>query len=876
MISAEGLGYTFIANDLASGPISRLNANVKGLATTSTAAQVAYNKNMALIKAGTKSLLIGGIGLLAINSLTKSYGKFEMKLASAGAVMNATAGEMAKLEDAAIKAGIATQFDPGEAAQGLENLGAAGMNAKEAIATLNPVLDLAAASLGQLGVAESAANVAGVLNAFGDSTDFASKRVDQLVRITQMSNFQARDFSIAISQAAAQAASADQTFESMTATLGMLRNTNLDASSSATAYREAVRRLASDKRSLKKLTELGVDSVNRETGKIKDLGKVMAELIPQVEKLGAQEKNLALKRIFGVRGMKTYNAFFMSYKKAVKEGKAEIGDFATVHERLVTGLDNAGGAAARTREKLLATAEGQRILMKGSIETFKVVAGKALVPAALPALKSMISAINALIKVVNLIPAPMRGFLSHFVGVGAAMLAFSGLLKVIVGMKGLMGLQAATAATTVATERLTFAQARQNVVMAKGQGIRARTTAQIGLMKSSLAGTLPFIGLAVAGVMGYFSMLDEREKKEKKRLQEVKETQRRMRAEYARTAGAVESIGRAAAGTVGKLIKLSRTKELLQVQETIRKNLTKAENAEEKFLANSIKLHTGNLSKKKKAEARALGLKLKQEMDAARRIVEVYKHGELQIRANMLKRIPAGRRTEAQNRVIVAASQARIQEMTRKEGDLLGKIDRAKKNKQVESVKKFEGDLAKLRKQRDRETLRAGRLAGFRGRGVAGARKAVGEFAEPVAAKTRKFGRRQKPPGMDQAVWERILADPAAIGGAMGLVGSKQQQFIRGIEKEQGIIDPTLLRGVSPTKVKTAPQQMAPTGFFGEEGDQMSRLQRLIIEAQRKGIEQARIQVHIDGEQLQTTNTNKESRTASGKPTAPEGGGTLG
>jgi TP901 family phage tail tape measure protein len=856
MITAEGLGYTFIANDMASGPIQRLNGQVKSLGKNSEAAQLAYNRNMALITQGTKQLLIGGIALMGINSLTKSYGR--------------------ALEKAAIDAGIATQFDPREAAAGLETLGAAGMNAKDAIATLTPVLDLAAASLGQLGVAEASANVVGVLNAFGDSTDMASKRVDQLVRVTQLSNFQARDFSIAISQAAAQAAAGDQTFESMTATLGMLRNTNLDASSSATAYREAIRRLAGDKRSLKKLNELGIDTLDKETGKIKDMGRIIAELIPRVEQLDAQEKNLALKRIFGVRGMKTYNAFFMSYKKAMKEGKVEIGDFAGAHRQLVQGLENAGGAAARTREKLLATAEGRRILLQGSIETFKVVAGKAFVPAVLPVLKQMTDSLNVLIRVFAKIPGPIRGFLSHFTGAIAVMLTFSGLVKVMIGIKGLMGLAAAQNTTTAASTRLTIAQARQNMVLARGQGIRARATAQFGLMRASMAGMLPFVGLAVAGVMGYFSMIDERQKKQRQRQKEIEEQQKRISAEYRRSAEGVHSIGRAAASTVGKLIKRGKQKQLLQVQETVRKNIVKAESAEAKMLTNVAALHNKNLSKKKRAELQALQVRLQKEAMSARKIVEVYKHGELQIRAGMLQRIPAHRRTERQNATIVAAASARIQEMKRREGKLGESINRAMLHGQTETVVEYTKRFHRLHQQRRRATFAAARQAGYRGRDFETAEAAVTGGGRDVLRDLRARGRIQRPDGVDPDVWARILKDPAAISGGLGLVSSEQKRFFEERRQGMGGLSRLLSREerhrqigdpVGEDRHESARRML---GIGSDEA--LTGLQRTIITAMERGLNRANIHVSIDGESVPTKKANSNERGARGQASQPQEG----
>jgi TP901 family phage tail tape measure protein len=257
------MGMMFTAKDLASATITKVDSNLKGLAATSEGTAAIYNASMAKIRKGVVGLSIAVVGLMAMAKVTKTYGEFQHTLASAGVIMSATTGEMRGLERAAIDAGIATQFSPREAAEGLQQLGASGMNAATSIQVLNPVLDLAAASMGQLGVGGAAEVTAGVLNSFSMSADRASSVADKLVVIASKSAFQYRDFGIAISQAGAQASSADQSFESMLATLGMLRNTNLQASAAATAYREAVRKLSGDKRTQKELSKLSISSPSR-------------------------------------------------------------------------------------------------------------------------------------------------------------------------------------------------------------------------------------------------------------------------------------------------------------------------------------------------------------------------------------------------------------------------------------------------------------------------------------------------------------------------------------------------------------------------------------------------------------------------------------
>uniref|UniRef100_UPI0025FE5EE5 phage tail tape measure protein n=1 Tax=Oceanithermus sp. TaxID=2268145 RepID=UPI0025FE5EE5 len=105
----------------------------------------------------------------------------EQGLAAVGAVTRATTRELQMLRQAAIEAGIRTQFSPSEAVAGLQSLATAGQTAEQATRTLIPVLDLAAGSLGQLGVAQAAEAVVGTLNAYGLAADRAAGVTDKLL-----------------------------------------------------------------------------------------------------------------------------------------------------------------------------------------------------------------------------------------------------------------------------------------------------------------------------------------------------------------------------------------------------------------------------------------------------------------------------------------------------------------------------------------------------------------------------------------------------------------------------------------------------------------------------------------------------------------------
>ena len=198
-----GLGFVFTARDLASAKMARLERRFSSLDDRVSAGTARMSSAFRQLGVGLAVFAAGAAVVAGSFALANAAGRFEQGIAAVGAVTRATTDQLRLLREAAIQAGIETQFSPEEAVEGLQSLATAGQTAEQATRTLVPVLDLAAGSLGQLGVAQAAEAVVGTLNAYGLSADQAASVTDRLLRITQLTNFQTRDFEAGLAKAAA-------------------------------------------------------------------------------------------------------------------------------------------------------------------------------------------------------------------------------------------------------------------------------------------------------------------------------------------------------------------------------------------------------------------------------------------------------------------------------------------------------------------------------------------------------------------------------------------------------------------------------------------------------------------------------------------------
>ncbi len=162
-----GLDFVFTARDLASGAIQNLERNFISLDRKVGLGAERIQSSFQQLGVGLAVFSAGaGAGVVAgAFSLANAAGRFEQSIAAVGAISGASAVELQHLRDAAIDAGVATQFSPRQCS---------GSDAAESMALLSPVLDLAGGSLGELSRQQAAGLAAQAMKAFGLSVDEAS------------------------------------------------------------------------------------------------------------------------------------------------------------------------------------------------------------------------------------------------------------------------------------------------------------------------------------------------------------------------------------------------------------------------------------------------------------------------------------------------------------------------------------------------------------------------------------------------------------------------------------------------------------------------------------------------------------------------------
>ena len=116
-LNSLGLGFVFTAKNFASAKMNKVAASFKALDKTTTKTMSRIESAMGRGATAMGLFVAGAVSLGAAMKLGDAFGSFQFEMAKVGAISRASAEDLQKLEQRAIKAGIETQFSPDEAAQ---------------------------------------------------------------------------------------------------------------------------------------------------------------------------------------------------------------------------------------------------------------------------------------------------------------------------------------------------------------------------------------------------------------------------------------------------------------------------------------------------------------------------------------------------------------------------------------------------------------------------------------------------------------------------------------------------------------------------------------------------------------------------------------
>ncbi|OIB03504.1 phage tail tape measure protein [Paenibacillus sp. LC231] len=322
-----------------------------------------------------KGALFGGIAALGTaayvggKSLSKAM-DFEAQMSSIEALTGATEKEMAQMNALALRMGANTKYNALEAAQGIEELLKAGIQpATVQAGALEAALNLATA--GGLDLASAAEIMSTALNAFQEDGMSAAQAANILAGTANASATSVEELRYSLSMSSAVAAGLGMNFEDVNVALGLFANRGLKGSDAGTSLKTMLQTLqpVTDEqiglfRELGLMTEDGSNQFFDAAGNIKSLNDIAGTLRKSLSKLTNQERQHALKLMFGTDAVRAATILYKEGAEGVDEFREEMSKV-TALDVARKKMDNAAGAVEQ---------------FKGALETLQIAGMMPLLP----------------------------------------------------------------------------------------------------------------------------------------------------------------------------------------------------------------------------------------------------------------------------------------------------------------------------------------------------------------------------------------------------------------------------------------------------------------------------------------------------------------
>lgn len=397
----RSVNYRFTGNftNLTAG-LTTAGRNVSELGTRLTA----LDRNGRQMRSGLKEVgdAAGKVGLVAAVGLTAAVAasaNFEKSMSAVQAATHETAGNMARLSDAAIKAGADTVYSASEAAGAIEELAKAGVSTTDILnGGLTGALNLASA--GAIEVADAAEIAATAMTQFKLGGDQVNHVADLLAAGAGKAQGGVDDLGMALKQSGLVAAQTGLSIEETTGALAEFAANGLIGSDAGTAFKTMLQALTpSSQQAADAMDALGISAYDTQ-GNFIGMEKFAGKLQDGLKSLAVEQQNATLKTIFGSDAVRAAAIIFKDGAKGVAEWQGKVNDSGYAALTAATRLDNLAGDMEQ---------------FKGSLETALIGAGEG----SQGPLRSLVQGATDAVNVFNKLPGPVKGTTTALLAVTA-------------------------------------------------------------------------------------------------------------------------------------------------------------------------------------------------------------------------------------------------------------------------------------------------------------------------------------------------------------------------------------------------------------------------------------------------------------------------
>lgn len=332
-----------------------VDAQAKKTAASTTASTSRISSGFSQMASVAKTALVAGVAY-GLYSGVKAGIEFEKQMDAVGAVTDASAKKMKKLEDQALRLGQKTAFSATEAAKAQEELAKGGLATSDILGgALKSSLNLAAA--GQLDLAVAAETTVNAMKLFELQGKDAGKVADMFATAANRTTADVEDFAMALKQGGSAAKAAGYDLNQTMVVLEALAEAGIKNSDAGTSMKAAfLQLLAPTEKQAALAKQLNIDWVNQ-NGNLKSAVGISKELRDALGGMTNAQQAANLKVLAGTDGFRTLNAL-------MDEGPAKLRELAKANREQ--------GTAQEVADKKMDNTAGSIEQLKGAWETLSI------------------------------------------------------------------------------------------------------------------------------------------------------------------------------------------------------------------------------------------------------------------------------------------------------------------------------------------------------------------------------------------------------------------------------------------------------------------------------------------------------------------------
>lgn len=440
------LGILFSATDKASQTVSGLEKRFGSLDKMLSQSQKNFKKHAVAFGVGLATMTAGAKLASIPLSFVKTAGNFEASLVKMSSVTGIVGQDLETLKSKALELGVATQFSPDQAIEGMKTLGTAGLNAGQVLKAIEPTLLFAGASQGALNVQQASSTLVAATNAFSIGFENAGKTVDKMTRITQLSSLGFGDLETVIASTGSVAKATGNSFSTFLATVGAIKGQGGTALDAAAKLRGGLNALQSGSKPAQKALDamgLSLAKLRAPSGKfleIPDLFDKINNGLKKITRSTAQEtavaREQALVKTLGVEGVQAFNKVMSAtFSQVLPDGTIKILKGTEAVRAMTNELNSSEGTAKSANKAFLESFEGIQELLRGTLETIKITLGLPLLGIVSKGLGFVLNNIlNPFLSTLQKYPVVAKLVSGGLLAIGTALTVIGGAIAGVAGL----------------------------------------------------------------------------------------------------------------------------------------------------------------------------------------------------------------------------------------------------------------------------------------------------------------------------------------------------------------------------------------------------------------------------------------------------------